>query len=88
MIQEEQEKEIIKYITSNKLNPISTNNLRRRFRLKKRAINGFLSNHKDIEFVGNGEFIGSGRTNLSLWRLKGSDGKPHMKIQLINTSNL
>ena len=88
MISDEQGAEIIQYITNNKPYPISTRNLRSRFRYKRSAINGFLFNHPEIQHFSNGDSFGCGKNNLCLWRLKGSDGKPHMKIQLINTSNL
>jgi len=88
MITTEEGAKILDYIKSNRNYPVSTKNLRRIYRFKKNAINGFLSNQSEIEYLNDGSCVGSGKNNLTLWRLRSADGKPRMKIQLINTSSL
>ncbi len=88
MITIEEGAKMLAYIKSNKNYPVSTKNLRRVYRFKKNAINGFLSNQSEIEYLNDGSCVGSGKNKLTLWRVRNTDGKPRMKIQLINTSSL
>ena len=78
---------ITDYIQSSKY-PVSSCNLRRRYRISQRLINGYLHTHNNITHLSNPLQVGCLKQSLNLWTWKNIADKPRMKIQLINTTKM